>query len=90
MNKLEEGRAVIDRVDREMARLFEERMRAVEGIAEYKEALGLPVLDASREQAVIEKNQAYIADLKLKPYYTDFLQELMRISRKFQEDQRTS
>ena len=38
---LEEARETINRVDREMARLFEERMSAVRKVAEYKMARGL-------------------------------------------------
>ena len=55
---LEEARETINRVDREMARLFEERMSAVRKVAEYKMARGLQVLDPEREKQVIERNSA--------------------------------
>ena len=42
---LKEARETINRVDSEMARLFEERMDAVRKVAEYKAERGLPVLD---------------------------------------------
>ena len=35
MNQLEEKRIEIDAIDKEMARLFERRMEACRGIAEY-------------------------------------------------------
>ena len=36
MTELEKAREQIDRIDKEMARLFEERMAAVKTVAEYK------------------------------------------------------
>ena len=81
---LEAARETINRVDREMARLFEERMNAVRKVAEYKMAHGLQVLDPEREKQVIERNSALIEDAELKSYYISFLNESMAISRKFQ------
>lgn len=56
---LEQERQNIDRIDREIVRLFEERTRTVEQVAQVKLTNNLPVLDASREQLVIEKVQSY-------------------------------
>ena len=56
MSELDEARRTIDEVDRQMAALFEERMAAAGRVAAYKEAHGLPVLDAGREAQVVEKN----------------------------------
>ena len=44
-------REIINETDREMARLFEQRMEAVKRIAMWKKEHGLPILDAGREQA---------------------------------------
>ena len=52
-NELEQARREIDAVDAEMAALFCRRMDAVRRVAAYKQARGLPVLDASREEAVV-------------------------------------
>lgn len=81
---LSEARAEIDCVDREMAALFARRMHAVEAVADYKRAHGLPILDATREEAVIRKNEALIEDEALRPYYVEFLTNLMRTSRHYQ------
>lgn len=81
---LEEARETINRVDREMARLFEERMNAVRRVAEYKIAHGLQVLDPEREKQIIERNSALIEDDELRSYYISFLNGSMAISRKFQ------
>ncbi len=83
---LEEARETINRVDREMARLFEERMNAVRKVAEYKIAHGLQVLDSEREKQVIDQNSALIEDGELLPYYIEFLKNNMAVSRRFQED----
>ena len=55
---LEEIRSRIDAIDREMAALFVRRMGAAADVAAYKQAEGLPVLDAAREEAVLQKNLA--------------------------------
>ena len=55
MDALEQARAEIDTVDAQLAALFERRMAAVLQVAEYKRAHGLPIYDAAREAAVLEK-----------------------------------
>ena len=55
MDALEQARAEIDAVDTQLAALFERRMAAVLQVAEYKRAHGLPIFDAAREAAVLEK-----------------------------------
>ena len=64
---LDRARTEIDLVDREMAALFVRRMRAVETVADYKREHGLPVLDSSREDAVVRKNASRIEDDELRP-----------------------
>lgn len=83
-NKLEEARKIINEVDAEMAELFVKRMRAAELVYEHKKELGLPILDQKREDAVIERNSALIADEGLKGYYIDYLKHLMSLSRAYQ------
>ena len=52
---LEESRAAIDRIDREMVRLFCERMRVSADVAAYKRATGKAVTDPARERALLAK-----------------------------------
>lgn len=85
MNELQQAREKIDRIDREMAELFVRRMRAVEEIAAYKKACGLPILDQERENAVIAKNTALVEDEAIRPCYVEFLSDLMKCSRHYQE-----
>ena len=55
MDALEQARAEIDAVDTQLAALFERRMAAVLQVVEYKRAHGLPIYDAARETAVLER-----------------------------------
>ena len=84
MDKLTYARETISELDKEIAALFEKRMEAVRLVSEYKIAHGLPVYDAARENALIERNSALIADGEIRPYYVDFLRNTMRVSRNFQ------
>ena len=84
MNELEQARREIDRIDAEMAALFCQRMDAVGAVVAYKRANGLPVLDASREEAVVEKNLARVENPAYKPYYADHIRHMMALSRQYQ------
>ena len=83
-DKLNEARKIINRVDSQMAELFEERMRAVGMVFEYKKEFGLPIFDPEREEAVIEKNSALIEDDVIKGYYIEYIKKLMAVSRAYQ------
>ena len=72
MKNIEELRKEINKIDEEMAKLFEERMECVKEIAKYKKKNNLPILDKNRENSLIEKNLSYVKD-ELKPYYEEYL-----------------
>ncbi len=82
--ELEKARRTIDKVDRKMAPLFEARMQAVGAVAAYKAERGLPIFDRVREEAVVEKNTAYIKNPALRPYYAAFVRGAMGVSRRYQ------
>ncbi len=84
MSKLDEARSTVNRIDAEIARLFEERLAAVGDILAYKRENRLPVFDAAREQQVIEKNLALLQNEELKPYYRQFIQSFMDICKDYQ------
>ena len=84
MEELESARRAIDEIDGQMAALFEARMAQVARVAAYKQEYDIPVLDASREQQVIEQNTARIRDAALRPYYQEFQQAAMAVSRQYQ------
>ena len=56
MDELQKAREQINEIDEQMAELFQKRMQAVESVIAFKKQHGMPVLDASREEEVIAKN----------------------------------
>lgn len=82
---LEKERTEIDRLDREIVKLFEERTKMVEKVAEVKLANNKDILDAGREALVIEKVQSYLENPELKEELADLYTEIMRISRGHQK-----
>jgi len=85
MMTLEQAREEINNADRDMARLFERRMKAVESVIAYKAANRLPIFDAAREAQVIEQNSKLIRDEALVEYYKEFITSIMNISKKYQQ-----
>ena len=83
MDALEQARAEIDTVDAQLAALFDRRMAAVLQVAEYKRAHGLPIYDAAREAAVLEKAAARIQQPALRPYYKDHVQHMMDLAKQY-------
>lgn len=84
MTDLSVTRKKIEEIDRQMAALFEARMRCAKSVAEYKSQTGKPILDAAREKALIAKNEKYIEDEELVPFYRQYLQSVMDISKQYQ------
>ena len=84
MSNLNDVRKKINEIDKEMARLFEERMEASEQVALYKKEHALPIFDEKREKEVIEKNTAFLNNDIYKEYYVKFIQNTMDISKQYQ------
>ena len=84
MNELEQARIRINEADEKIAENFEKRMKAVEQVIDYKMKHDLPIFDGDREKQVIEKNLTFIHDEKLKAYFKDCLNQMMRISKEYQ------
>ncbi|MBR6025186.1 MAG: chorismate mutase [Firmicutes bacterium] len=84
MSDLNDYREQINRIDDEMAELFEKRMRICGKIGEYKKEHFIPVKDEARESQLIEKNSQRIADPGIKPYYVDYIKSVMNISCNYQ------
>lgn len=78
-----EARKNIDRIDREMAELFAERMRAAAVVAAYKEEHGLPVEDKAREAEMIARNTERLPPA-YRPYYRNFLVGTITESKRYQ------
>ena len=85
MKSLEESRAAIDAVDREIVRLFEERMVLCRDVAKYKIANGMPVLDRSREERVLDSRAAMLQDAYWSGSVRALFEGIMALSRAEQE-----
>lgn len=83
-NLLNEAREKINLIDKEMARLFVERMKAAETVAKYKRANNLPIYDAEREAELIKRNLTFIEDEKYSGYYAEFQKAVMSVSKEYQ------
>lgn len=82
---IDKYRKDIDIIDKQMLELFAQRMDSVHKIIEYKLDNKLPILNKNRENKL--KNNLMISmNDKYKPYYSDFLDNLFLISKKYQND----
>lgn len=86
---LEAIRASIDRIDGELARLFEERMEVVQAVADYKIAKNIPVRDLAREQKVLDKCKDRVTNPANVQGLQKVMQEIMAAA-VAQEEQRIS
>lgn len=82
---LEESRAAIDRIDREMVKLFTERMQVSANVAEYKRAAGKPVTDSARERALLCKISE-LAGADMEAYARTLYATVLSISKAYQHE----
>ena len=83
-DELQKAREDIDRIDSQMAGLFEERMEAAERVALYKKKTGMQIFDPKREEEILERGSLRIKNEALRGYYTNFLRAEMDISKAYQ------
>ena len=81
MRDIETLRAEIDRIDREIQRLFEERMAIADEVAAYKKAAGRAVLDREREEALLNKLKERASDGELGKEIVRLYERMLEISR---------
>lgn len=84
MDGLKELRDQIDVIDAQIVSLFEQRMTVTRKVGEYKLAHGIPVLDAGREQAVLDQKTALLHDKALASDVTALFECIMSRSRQQQ------
>lgn len=80
---LEELRREIDSIDQKMVELFKRRMEVVTQVAAYKKERGLPILDASRERALLGKVGQAAGD-ELADYIQSVYRTLLSASRSYE------
>ncbi|MCI5588192.1 MAG: chorismate mutase, partial [Lachnospiraceae bacterium] len=81
---LKESRAKIDEIDKEIVRLFEERMDVATDVAAYKRSTGKKVLDPAREEEKINSLTALTDNEFNKMAVEELFRQIMSISRKYQ------
>ena len=81
---LAESRAKIDEIDKEIVRLFQERMGVATDVAAYKRSTGKKVFDPKREEEKIETLRALADGEFNKTGVEDLFRQIMSISRKYQ------
>jgi monofunctional chorismate mutase len=86
MGDLSDLRIEIDRIDRQIQSLFEQRMKISEKVAAYKKEKGLPVLDAKREAEKIASLEESASDKETAEGIAELYRTLFAISRKCQEE----
>ena len=84
MTPLEEYRCQIDGIDRELTRLFLDRMEVTRRVGEYKRAQGIPVLDPAREREVLSAKAALTDDPGARADVRALYETIMAISRRQQ------
>ena len=83
---LQKLRMEIDEIDAELVALIGRRMALSRSVADYKARNGLPVLDAAREQLVLERAEDRVDDPALKPSVRRIMESLMAESRLLQHE----
>jgi len=84
MKELEAVRGQIEEIDKKIAELFEKRMAFSKDIAKFKKERGLSVKDTARENALLNKNRAYISDSETEEYYVQLQKKIMELSCDYQ------
>ncbi len=84
---IQELRAQIDRIDEKLVPLFLERMGVSLKVAEYKAENHLPVLDRTRERALLKKVSEKTDDPDLQLYTRLLYLSIMGLSRSYQHKQ---
>lgn len=84
MIDLQQSRNEIDRIDKQIVALFEERMSIANDVAEYKIKTGKKVLDKEREIEKLRALQALASNDFNKHGISELFTQIMSMSRKYQ------
>jgi chorismate mutase/prephenate dehydratase len=81
MADIDDYRNRIDKIDKEITRLFEERMDIVIKVGEYKKQNNLPIFNKAREEEVIAKNIEYLNNKDYAEELKNFFVNIMDIAK---------
>ncbi|MBR2346501.1 MAG: prephenate dehydratase [Clostridia bacterium] len=83
INDINDIRKEIDEIDKELVDLYIRRMNCSARVAEYKREHGMPVLDASRERALLNKISE-LSGSELEGYTRTLYSTILDLSRSYQ------
>lgn len=81
---LQECRREIDKIDKQIVELFEQRMEISKKVAEYKISIGKEVLDLAREQQKIDSVMELCSNVFNRHGVQELFTQIMSMSRKLQ------
>ena len=84
MRELPEIRVDIDRIDKEIVTLFQERMDCAKEVAEYKKMTNTAIYDKKREEEKKTEICSYVQDEYIKKTVSELFSQIMSLSRKYQ------
>lgn len=84
MKDLKNVRTEINKVDEELAKLFEKRMDLCKEVAAYKHEHGLPVKDHAREKEILENCKSRLTESEYGSYYVQFVKNVIDLSCQYQ------
>ena len=87
MIDLDVTRQKIDAIDADLVALLEERMQLVNDVVAYKKTVGKPILDTSREHAVLQKVADRVQEQAFEDTIVNTFSDIMKRSRDYQATQ---
>ena len=84
MENLEDIRNIIDDCDKKLVKVFEQRLKAVLDVLEYKREHKLPIFQPEREQDVLKKVNSYLEHDKFSDELELLYNQILKISKKLQ------
>lgn len=81
---LNKSREKIDKIDKQIVKLFEQRMEVATDVAAYKRSTGKKVFDPKREESKIKELKGLVNNEFNKTGIEDLFRQIMSISRKYQ------
>jgi len=87
MDNLKKYRNEIDEIDKQITELFERRMDISKEIARCKKEKEIGILNAKREEEVIQKNLSYLKNNDYRFVLEGFFRNLINLSKLIQNEE---
>ena len=87
MDELKKYRDEIDNIDKQITERFEKRMDISKEIAKCKKENNIGILNAKREEEVIQKNISYLKNKEYRFVLEGFFRNLMNLSKLIQNEE---